>query len=165
MSLKSSISIMRFDFISISCFSDVLGYPGLPVLGEWCTDYSMKPWFLLVIFLNLFFTIWLSLVLVCLSLTWACPFCGPVSLCQYFWDTISLLAGIMHRGLWNSPSSWVQMEAGRTLSQLLCSFCSLCTPGWPWLRQSLESKWSIFTFLNTRLIILLDYEHRTKSQP
>jgi hypothetical protein len=25
---------MRWDFRSESCFSDVLGYPGLPVLGE-----------------------------------------------------------------------------------------------------------------------------------
>mgnify|MGYP007025195818 CR=1 FL=1 len=34
------------------------------------------------------------------------------------------LAGLMHRGLWNIPSSWVQMEAERTLSHL---FYCLCT--------------------------------------
>ena len=32
--LKSSIFIMRCDFISHSCFSGVLEYPGLAVVGE-----------------------------------------------------------------------------------------------------------------------------------
>jgi hypothetical protein len=31
--LKSSISIMRYDFKSESSFSDMLGYPGLAVVG------------------------------------------------------------------------------------------------------------------------------------
>lgn len=36
--LKSSINIMRSDFISTSCFSGVLGYPGLAVVGELGSD-------------------------------------------------------------------------------------------------------------------------------
>jgi hypothetical protein len=81
--LKSSISIMRCDFKSKPCFSGVLGYPGLAVVGELGSDDTMYPWFLLVKFLLLPFTIWLSLVLVgfavsgfSLSLLWACK---PVS--------------------------------------------------------------------------------------
>jgi hypothetical protein len=36
------------------------------------------------------------------------------------WENSSLLAGPVYRGLWNSPSFWVQMqmETGRILSQL-----------------------------------------------
>jgi hypothetical protein len=36
--LKSSISIMSYDFKSESCFSGVLGYPGLAVLGVLVSD-------------------------------------------------------------------------------------------------------------------------------
>ena len=36
--LKSSISFMRCEFKSKSCFSGVLGYPGLAVLGEVGSD-------------------------------------------------------------------------------------------------------------------------------
>ena len=36
--LKSSIIIMRCDFKSESCFSGVLGYPGLAVVGELGSD-------------------------------------------------------------------------------------------------------------------------------
>jgi hypothetical protein len=36
--LKSSITIMRYDFKSESCFSGVLGYPGLAMVGE------LVPW-------------------------------------------------------------------------------------------------------------------------
>jgi hypothetical protein len=39
--LKSSIIIMRFDFKSESCFSVVLEYPGLAVLGELVSDDAM----------------------------------------------------------------------------------------------------------------------------
>jgi hypothetical protein len=38
MSLKSSASIMRYDFKSESCFSSVLGYPGLAVVGVLGSD-------------------------------------------------------------------------------------------------------------------------------
>ena len=75
-----------------------------------------------------------------LSLAEACSPCESVSLCQQSWETSSLLAKPMHRGLWNSPTSWLQIEAGRTLSQLLCCFCGLCAPGWSCLRQSQERK-------------------------
>ena len=59
----SSTSIMKYDFKSESCFSDVLGYPGLSVLGVLGSDDSEWSWFLLVGFLGLPFTIWQSLVL------------------------------------------------------------------------------------------------------
>ena len=61
--LKFSISIMRCDFKSRSCFSGVLGYPELAVFGELGSHGTMLPWFLLVIYLHLCFAIWLSLVL------------------------------------------------------------------------------------------------------
>ena len=32
--LKSSVIILRYDFKSESCFSGVLGYPGLAMVGE-----------------------------------------------------------------------------------------------------------------------------------
>jgi hypothetical protein len=54
----------------------------------------------------------------------------------------------MHRGLWHSTSSWVQMDAGRTLSQLLHHSCTLWTPGWFCLRQSQKRK--IYILLTVR---------------
>jgi hypothetical protein len=36
--LKSSIIIISCDFKSESCFSDVLGYPGLTMVGELGSD-------------------------------------------------------------------------------------------------------------------------------
>jgi hypothetical protein len=59
--LKSSI--MKSDFKSESCFSSVAGYPGLAMVRELGSDDASYPWFLLLIFLCLPFTIWLSLVL------------------------------------------------------------------------------------------------------
>ena len=40
-----------------------------------------------------------------LSLAGACLSCESVSMCQHSWDTSSLLAELVYRGLWNSPSS------------------------------------------------------------
>jgi len=61
----------------------VLGYPGLAVVEELSSDDAKNPWFLLVRFLCLPFSIWLCLVLVglavsgwSLSLLWVCK---PVS--------------------------------------------------------------------------------------
>ena len=54
---------MRYDFRSKSCFPGVLGYPGLAVVGVLGSDDAQCPWFLLVRFLRLPFTIWKSLVL------------------------------------------------------------------------------------------------------
>ena len=54
---------MRYDFKSESCFSSVLGYPGLAVVGVLGSDYAEWSWFLLVRFLLLPFAIWQSLVL------------------------------------------------------------------------------------------------------
>ena len=46
------------DFKKESCFSGVLGYPGLPVMGELVFDDGEWSWFLLVRFLHLPFAIW-----------------------------------------------------------------------------------------------------------
>ena len=54
---------MRYDFISESCFSGVLGYPGLAVMGILGSDDAQCSWFLLVGFLHLPFAIWKTLVL------------------------------------------------------------------------------------------------------
>ena len=54
---------MRYDFKSKSCFSVVLGYPGLIVVGILGSDDAQWSWFLLVRFLRLLFAIWKSLVL------------------------------------------------------------------------------------------------------
>jgi hypothetical protein len=61
--LKSSTSIIRYDFKSESCFSGVLGYPGLAEVGLLGSDDGELSWFLLVRFLRLPFTIWQSLKL------------------------------------------------------------------------------------------------------
>jgi hypothetical protein len=39
--LKSCIIIMRCDFKPESCFSGVLGYPALTIVGELCSDDDM----------------------------------------------------------------------------------------------------------------------------
>ena len=54
---------MKYDFKSESCFSGVLGYPELAVVGILGSDDAQCSWFLLARFLHLPFTIWKSLVL------------------------------------------------------------------------------------------------------
>jgi hypothetical protein len=49
---------MRYGFKSESCFSGVLGYPGLAEMGVLGSDDSQWFWFLLVSFLPLPFAIW-----------------------------------------------------------------------------------------------------------
>ena len=49
---------MRYDFESESCFSGMLGYPGLAELGVLGSDDGKWFWFLLVRFLYLPFAIW-----------------------------------------------------------------------------------------------------------
>ena len=66
---KSSISIMKCDHKYSSCFSIVLGYPGLIVIVVLGSDSAMVPWFLLVMILCLPFAIWFSLVLVDLAVS------------------------------------------------------------------------------------------------
>jgi hypothetical protein len=61
--LKSSIIIMRCDFKSEFWFSGVLGYPGIAVVGELGSNDAKYLWFLLLMFLLLPLTIWISLVL------------------------------------------------------------------------------------------------------
>jgi hypothetical protein len=56
--LKSSTSIMRYNFKSMSCFLGVLDYPGLAVVVLLGSDDGERSWFLLVRFLRLPFAIW-----------------------------------------------------------------------------------------------------------
>jgi hypothetical protein len=56
--LKSPTTIMRYDFKYESCFSGMLGYPGLAEVGVLGSDDSERSWSLLVRFLRLPFAIW-----------------------------------------------------------------------------------------------------------
>ena len=103
--LKSSISIIKCDFKFISCFSGVLGYPGLAVVGQLGSNGAMLPWFLLAMLLCLPFAIWLSLVLagvavsdgglsvtqVSVSVLLGDQFSLCTQLCRYFCKTCSLV--------------------------------------------------------------------------
>jgi hypothetical protein len=61
--LRSSTTIIIYGFKFVSCFSGVLGYPGLIVAGVLDSDEAQCSWFLLVRFLHLPFAVWKSLVL------------------------------------------------------------------------------------------------------
>ena len=61
-SSRTSIIFMRLDFSSEFCFSVVLVYLGLDVMGELGSDDPKLHWVLLLMFLCLLLTIWLSLV-------------------------------------------------------------------------------------------------------
>ena len=67
--LKCSTIIINCDFKSESCFSGLLGYPGLAIVGELGSDVAKKPWFLLVRLLCLPLATWFSLVLVVLAVS------------------------------------------------------------------------------------------------
>ena len=67
--LMSSTSIMRYDFKSESCFSGVLGYPGLAEVGVLCSDDGEWSWILTFAFCHLVISgvscyscVWLELV-------------------------------------------------------------------------------------------------------
>ena len=62
--LKLAITIVRCDFKSSSCLSGVLGYLELAELGKLDIDVAKQPCFLVLRFLCLSLTIWLSLLLV-----------------------------------------------------------------------------------------------------
>ena len=64
-----------------------------------------------------------------LSLAVVCSSCGSVSLCQHYWETSSLLAELVYRGLWNSPISGCRWQTRRILSQLLHCSCTPCAFG------------------------------------
>ena len=81
--LKSSISNMRCDFKSSSCFSDVMEYAGFAVVGELGSDGAMLPWLLLVMILHLPLAILLSQVLAGLA----------ISIFSVLQDCVSLLLG------------------------------------------------------------------------
>ena len=100
----SSNSIMTSDFKSKSCFSGVLGYPGLAIVGELGSDAAIMPWFLLVMFLPLPLAIWFSLVL--LSLAGASTSYVPLRLFLQHWMTGFPLAQMADM----LPSSFVPLE-------------------------------------------------------
>jgi hypothetical protein len=56
--LKTSTSIIRYDFKSESCFLNVLGYPELVVVAVLGSDDAQLSWFLLLRFLHLPVAIW-----------------------------------------------------------------------------------------------------------
>ena len=62
--LKSSTTIMRYDFKSQSCFLSVLVYLGLAEVGVMGSDDGEWSYFLLVRFLRLPFANWKNLELV-----------------------------------------------------------------------------------------------------
>ena len=139
--LKSSISIMKYDFKSTSCFYGVLRNPGLamenPVL-QLGSDGAKYSWFLLVTFSHLPFTIFLSLVLdilvvsgCSLSLLWVCK---PVS--ALLGDQLSPHRTCVQRAL-DQLKLWVKMAPRRFLSQLLRS--PVCSSS-PYSRQLWERK-------------------------
>ena len=47
----------------------MLGYPGLAVVGELCSDDAMEPWLLFLVFLPSAFSIWLSMMLASLAVS------------------------------------------------------------------------------------------------
>ena len=105
--LKYTISIMRCDFKSRSCFSGVLGYSGLSVVVELGLDDAMLPSFLLVMFLHLCFVIYLSLVVAGLAIS-ECglsvlpgdPFSLCTSVCKYSCETHSIVVVFRYTALW-----------------------------------------------------------------
>jgi hypothetical protein len=73
--LKFSIIIMRSSFRSESCFSHVMVYPGVAMVGELGFDDAKEPWFLLLMFLCLPPTFWLFVVLPALAMSdWSLSF-------------------------------------------------------------------------------------------
>ena len=64
--LISSMDIMKYDFKFKSCFSGVLGYLGLIIVGVLGSDDADWSWFQLV---RLPFIIWSSLVLVVIAVS------------------------------------------------------------------------------------------------
>ena len=77
-SLRYFVIFMRWNFRSEACFLDVFRYLGLDVVEDLYSDIGNCKWFLLLMFLCLSFTIWLSQVITGLdvsdwirSLLWA----------------------------------------------------------------------------------------------
>ena len=122
-------------FKSESCFSGVLGYLGLAVLGELVLKMLSSlgfycscscPW------LSQSGYIWCYLFLV--SLTVTCPCFKP--LCQYYWDTSSRVWSTMVQGqLWGADRN--QKDPVPSCSLFLCPGGS----GGSLLGQEFEQKW------------------------
>jgi hypothetical protein len=90
---------MRCDFKSESCFSGVLRYPGLAVVGELGSDDAKWPYFLL--FLYLPFTIWLFVVLAGLAFSPGKPVLSKWNLGMESCVTQDQILGA--DGNWNDP--------------------------------------------------------------
>jgi hypothetical protein len=74
---------MRPDFRSVSSFSDVLWYSGIAVVEKLDSYGAKTHWLLLLMFLNLPLTIWLSLVLTGLGVSvWSLPLWRKVVLIE-----------------------------------------------------------------------------------
>ena len=127
--LKSSISIMSYDFKYKSFFSCVLGYPGLGVVGEfwWCQVALVSVSQVLAFAFH-------HLVISVVRCSW------NVILCQHSWETSSVLLELVHIWHWNSPSSvcrwWLEDPVPAT-PLFLCPMSSLPSCS----RQLLERKW------------------------
>ena len=81
-SLKAPILFMIPDFKLESCFSGVLGYPWLAVMGELASNGAKLHWALSLRILYLPLAIWLSLVLTGLGVSdWSWPPWMQVELC------------------------------------------------------------------------------------
>ena len=130
--LRSSLIIMRSDFKLESCFSCMIQYLELAVLGELGSGDAKQPWFLLVTFLHLPLAIWLSLVLDGLAVSgWSFSFlcvCQPVT--AFLGDQLSPGETCIQRGVFQ-PKLQVHMVTGRILFQQLYCSCALRVPCYP----------------------------------
>lgn len=80
--LEACIIFMRWNFRSLSCFSGILGYPGLAVVRELGSGGAKLHLFLLLIILCLLLAIWFSMVLTGLGVSdWNHPPWRQVELC------------------------------------------------------------------------------------
>ena len=124
--LKSSITIIRCDFKTESCFSAVLGYPGLAVVEELSSVDAKLPWFQLLMFLTLPLTIWLSLVFAGLVISDGGFFLLPVFVSVLLGDQFSPSDIWVWRAV-AQGQLWVQTKTGGILSQSVPWF--LCHNG------------------------------------
>ena len=123
---------MRCDFTSESCFSGMLKYPGLIVVGELGSDDAKKPWFLLLMFCSYVCHLITSGVVCSCCFTVAGPFWEPVCRCSC--ETSSLWEEFWYAALWPWVISGVQTETQRILCP--CVPWCLCPEGSLWVPLS-----------------------------
>jgi len=116
--LKSFNILLSFDFKSKSCFSGLLGYPGLAVVGELGSDGVKRPWFLL---LRIFALASCHLFISGVSWQWLDPhecLCNISPGNQISPSTVWIQRAVSQGQL------WAQAETGRFLSQTVPWFLS-----------------------------------------